>query len=102
MNSQSEIGDKKGESKSKSPGLFSTTWTNPMRKMDAVQGRGDQHRQGDKLSGQATGKQLARVFAGGGWWGPSAGACRPVASNSLCLGARVGRPEGSSAPIFIS
>ena len=62
-----------------------------------AQGCGDRFGFSIELSGKATGKHLAYVLVGGQRWGPSAGAGRPVASNSLRPGARVGRPTGSSA-----
>ena len=63
----------------------------------AAKGRGDQHRQGDKLAGTGAGKRLASFVDGGGRRGPSAGAGRPAATNPPRLGARAGRSGGLAA-----
>ena len=63
----------------------------------AAQGRGDRLGSSVELSGKAAGKHVASVSVGGGRRGPSAGAGRPAANNSLRPGARVGRPAGHAA-----
>ena len=64
----------------------------------AVEGRGVQLGQGDKLAGkEAAGTRLASVSAGGGRWGPPAGAGRPATANPPRPGARACRPEGLAA-----
>ena len=57
----------------------------------AVEGRGDQQGQGDKLAGTDAGTRVDCVFDGRGRWGPSAGADRPATKNPLRSGDRAGR-----------
>ena len=63
----------------------------------ASQGRGDRQGQGDERAGKAAGARDVFAFAGGRRRGPSAGARRPAAGNSLRLGGRAGRPGGLHA-----
>jgi hypothetical protein len=57
----------------------------------AVEGRGDQQGQGDKLAGTDAGTRVVSVVAGGGRRGPPAGAGRPAARNPQRPGERAGR-----------
>ena len=66
------------------------------RRQPASKGRGVQCRQGDKRAGKAAGKRLASVVAGGGRWGPWAGAGRSATRNPLRPGARAVRSGGSA------
>ena len=63
----------------------------------AAQGCGDRLGFSVELSNKAAGKHLASVFLGGRRRRPPADAGRPVASNSLRHGTRVGRPARSCA-----
>jgi hypothetical protein len=70
----------------------------------AAQGRGDRQGQGDERAGKAAGTRDVLAFAGGGRRGPSAGARRPAAGNSLRHSGRAWRPGGLHAwwPVLTS